>query len=127
MNKKEIEVVAAVIKKGDLFYVVQRPYKGEVGGKWEFPGGKIEPNESKEHALSRELKEELSIEVQITKHIISSDYEYNTLKIRIHFYECILISGSPKISEHINEAWIIKQELEKLDIAQADIAVLNYL
>jgi 8-oxo-dGTP diphosphatase len=127
MNKKEVEVVAAVIKKGNLFYVVQRPFKGEVGGKWEFPGGKIEIGESKEQALARELKEELNIEVMINKHILTSDYEYNTFKIRIHFYECKIKNGIPKITEHINEKWLIKSQIQKIDLASADIAVLNYI
>jgi 8-oxo-dGTP diphosphatase len=127
MNKKEVEVVAAVIKKGNLFYVVQRPFKGEVGGKWEFPGGKIEIGESKEQALARELKEELNIEVMIYKHILTSDYEYNTFKIRIHFYECKIKNGIPKITEHINEKWLIKSQIQKIDLVSADIAVLNYI
>jgi 8-oxo-dGTP diphosphatase len=127
MNKKEVEVVAAVIHKGDLFYVVQRPFKGEVGGKWEFPGGKIEIGESKEQALARELKEELNIEVMITKHILTSDYEYSTFKIRIHFYECKIKNGIPKLTEHIKEKWLIKSQIQKIDLASADIAVLNFL
>ena len=127
MNKKEVEVVAAVIKKGKLFYVVQRPFKGEVGGKWEFPGGKIEIGESKEQALARELKEELNIEVMINKSILTSDYEYNTFKIRIHFYECKIKNGIPKLTEHINEKWLLKSQIQKIDLASADIAVLNYI
>jgi 8-oxo-dGTP diphosphatase len=127
MNKKEVEVVAAVIKKGNLFYVVQRPFKGEVGGKWEFPGGKIEIGESKEQALERELKEELNIKVVIKKHILTSDFEYKTFQIRIHFYDCIIVDGIPKITEHINEMWATKSNLVNIDLASADIAVLNYI
>jgi 8-oxo-dGTP diphosphatase len=127
MNKKEVEVVAAVIHKGDLFYVVQRPFKGEVGGKWEFPGGKIEIGESKEQALARELKEELNIEVMINEHILTSDYEYNSFKIRIHFYECKIKNGIPKLAEHINEKWLLKSQIQEIDLASADIAVLDYI
>ena len=126
MNKKEVEVVAAVIKKSNLFYLVQRPFNREVGGKWEFPGGKIEIGESKEQALAMELKEELNIEVMINNHILTSDYEYNAFKIRIHFYECKIKNGISKVTEHINEKWLLKSQIEKIDLASADIAVLNY-
>lgn len=125
MNKKEVEVVAAVIKKGDLFYVVQRPFKGEVGGKWEFPGGKIEPNESKEDALKREIKEELNLIINIDNFIMSSKHEYKSFIINLHFFICSIIVGQPKLKEHIDQKWVTKEEILNIDLAEADLAVLN--
>ncbi len=125
MNKKEVEVVAAVIKKGDLFYVVQRPFKGEVGGKWEFPGGKLEPNESKEDALKREIKEELNIVINIDNFIMSSKHEYKSFIIHLHFFICSIIVGQPKLKEHIDQKWVTKEEILNIDLAEADLAVLN--
>ena len=127
MNKKEVEVVAAVIHKGDLFYVVQRPFKGEVGGKWEFPGGKIEANESKEEALKREIKEELNLDLKIEKFLVTSNHEYNTFQIKLHFYLCLIQDGKPILNEHIDQQWIKITDLLKIDIAPADVVVLNDL
>ncbi len=125
-SKKEVEVVAAVIHKGDLFYVVQRPFKGEVGGKWEFPGGKIEANESKEDALKREIKEELNIEIQIEKFLLTSNYEYKTFKIKIHFFYCAILNGKPHLVEHINQKWIKFADFNSVDLAAADLAVVSF-
>jgi 8-oxo-dGTP diphosphatase len=127
MNKKEVEVVAAVIKKGNLFYVVQRPFKGEVGGKWEFPGGKIEPNESKEEALRREIKEELNLDIKIEKFLLTSDHEYKSFKIKLHFFLCSILHGKPILTEHINELWVLKKDINKVDFAEADLAVLDII
>ncbi len=127
MSKKEVEVVAAVIKKGDLFYLVQRPFKGEVGGKWEFPGGKIEPNETNENALIREIREELTTNIIIQKHLVSAEHEYNTFKLKIHFYLCLLNDKKPILKEHINEIWINKDSIRSLDLAPADVYVLNFI
>ena len=126
-NKKEVEVVAAVIHQGDLFYVVQRPFKGEVGGKWEFPGGKIEANESKEDALKREIKEELSLDLKIEKFLLTSNHEYKTFMIKLHFFLCSIQDGKPILTEHINQEWVHKREMSKIDFAEADLAVLDII
>jgi 8-oxo-dGTP diphosphatase len=127
MNKKEVEVVAAVIHKGDLFYVVQRPFKGEVGGKWEFPGGKIEANESNEEALKREIKEELSLDLKIEKFLLTANHEYKSFKIKLHFFLCSILDGKPILTEHINEQWVHKKEINKVDFVEADLAVLDII
>jgi 8-oxo-dGTP diphosphatase len=127
MNKKIIEVVAAIIEKNQLYYVVQRPFVGEVGGKWEFPGGKIQPSESHQSALKREIKEELNCEIANLSFLITANHEYISFKIKLHFYYCSLLSSSPTISEHISEKWVTKSELLKLDLAEADKYVLTLL
>jgi 8-oxo-dGTP diphosphatase len=127
MNKKIIEVVAAIIEKNQLYYVVQRPFVGEVGGKWEFPGGKIQPSESHQSALKREIKEELNCEIANLSFLITANHEYISFKIKLHFYYCSLLSNSPTISEHISEKWVTKSELLKLDLAEADKYVLPLL
>jgi 8-oxo-dGTP diphosphatase len=127
MNKKEVEVVAAVIHHNELFYVVQRPYKGEVGGKWEFPGGKIEVNESKEEALRREIKEELNLDLKIEKFLLTSNHEYKSFKIQLHFFLCSILDGKPILNEHIDQKWINLTDLVNVDLAPADLVVLTYL
>lgn len=126
-NKKEIEVVAAVIKKDDFFYVVQRPFRGEVGGKWEFPGGKIEQGESHDEALVREIKEELNLTVKVEKYLLTNLHEYDSFKIVLHFYLCRTLEGEPKLNEHINERWLRKDELKQLEFAAADLPVLDII
>jgi 8-oxo-dGTP diphosphatase len=116
-----------IIKKGNLFYVVQRPFKGEVGGKWEFPGGKIESNESKDEALKREIKEELDLDIKIEKFLLTSNHEYKSFKIKLHFFLCSILQGKPILTEHINEQWVLKKDINKVDFAEADLAVLDII
>ena len=66
------------------------------------------------------MNEEIKIDVIITNHILTSDNEYNTFKIRIHFYKYKIKNIIPKLSEHINEKWILKSQLKKIDLASAD-------
>jgi 8-oxo-dGTP diphosphatase len=127
MNKKEIEVVAAVIKREDKYYVVQRPFRGEVGGKWEFPGGKIEQGESHHDALIREINEELNVAIEIDKFLLTNYHEYESFKIVLHFYLCLLQDGTPMLNEHIDELWLNKTELKQLDFAAADVPVLDII
>jgi 8-oxo-dGTP diphosphatase len=127
MNKKEIEVVAAVIKQDDLYYAVQRPFRGEVGGKWEFPGGKIEKDESHQVALIREIEEELNASIKVDGFLLTNTHEYESFKIVIHFYLCSIKDGNPILSEHIDERWLNKTELKQLDFAAADIPVLDII
>jgi 8-oxo-dGTP diphosphatase len=125
MNKKLIEVVAGVIKKDNLYLLVQRPFKGEVGGKWEFPGGKIEKEESHQSALKRELNEELAIETNVYNHLMTAKHAYNTFDLIIHFYETTISSGEVILKEHLKLAWVKKEEIMSFDLAPADVYVLS--
>ncbi|NLI94938.1 MAG: NUDIX domain-containing protein, partial [Erysipelotrichaceae bacterium] len=86
--KKHVEVVAAVIKKGDYYFAAKRNEFGEMGGRYEFPGGKIEQGESNEAALIREIKEELNAEIEVVEFIMTVNHEYETFKITLHAYLC---------------------------------------
>lgn len=125
--KPHYEVVAAIIKKDDKYLLAQRKNKGETALKWEFPGGKIEVNESHQQALIREIKEEFNSIISIEYHIISTAYEYNSFNITIHFYLCSLIKGNLDLKEHINKAWVSKDDFHKYDIAPADLFVITKL
>ena len=124
-NRKTIEVVAGVIRKDNLILLVQRPFKGEVGGKWEFPGGKIEKEETHQLALRRELLEELMIEVKVSKHLLSAKHSYTSFNLIIHFYETFIEKGQVFLKEHLNLAWVRKEELSLYDLAPADVYVLG--
>ena len=123
--KREVHVVAGAIIKDNKVFAAQRGNKGETKFKWEFPGGKIEPGETPEEALHRELIEELSINVKVHELITAIRDEYETQILYIDTYRCELISGTPTLSEHINMAWSGKDELDKLTFSPADDPTLK--
>ena len=127
MIKKRIEVVAAVIVKDDLIFCAQRGPSKSLPFKWEFPGGKVEINESNQEALAREIKEEFDSVVLVEDLLISVEHEYETFTILLHAYQCKLISGNLTLSEHNSKIWISKSKLLQLDWAPADVPVVRHL
>lgn len=123
--KREVFVVAGAIIKDKKVFSAQRGDRGETRFKWEFPGGKIEPHETPEEALARELKEELKINVKVHELITSIVDEYETQILHIDTYRCELISGEPTLTEHLAMAWSSKDELDKLDFSKADAPTLK--
>ncbi len=126
-NKKHLEVVAAVIKKDGKIFCCQRGPKGECAFKWEFPGGKIEPGETKEEALVREIKEELNCNIKIERFITTINYEYNTFLLTMHVYLCSLKDSQPTLLEHKSSKWCDKEKLKELDFADADELFLDLI
>ena len=124
-KKRELVVVAGAIIKDKKVFSAQRGNSGKTAFKWEFPGGKINPGETPEQALARELQEELSINVQVNELVYQVVDEYEDVILHIDTYRCSLISGTPTLSEHINMAWSSKEELDKLEFSPADDPVLK--
>ena len=124
-KKRELFVVAGAIIKDGKVFAAQRGKSGKTAFKWEFPGGKINPGETPEQALARELFEELSIKVQVHELIYSVVDEYDDLILHIATYRCTLISGTPTLSEHLAMQWSTKDELDKLTFSPADDPVLE--
>ena len=89
---KRIEVVAAVLHNGGEYFATQRGY-GEFEGMWEFPGGKIEPGESREAALKREIQEELGIDISIGELLCTTEYDYPSFHLTMHCYLCSVEAG----------------------------------
>lgn len=125
--KKHLEVVAAIIKDGDRYFAAQRNNYGENALKWEFPGGKVEPGETHEEALSREIKEELKADIFVGEHFISVEHEYETFSITLHAYLCQLKKGSLVLTEHLNSTWLTKDELLNVNWAPADFTIVKKL
>ena len=123
-KKRELFVVAGAIIKDKKVFAAQRGKSGKTAFKWEFPGGKINPGETPEQALARELMEELSINVKVNELIYKVVDEYEDVILHIDTYRCTLVSGTPTLSEHINMAWPDKNELDKLEFSPADDPVL---
>ena len=121
MIKPHYEVVCAVIIKDDLVFCCKRNGKGECAYKWEFPGGKIEPGETKEEALLREIKEELNSEIKINKYLTTINHEYNTFNLTMHVYICELISGNNLIVVDNNLLKYYKLEYDFGEITQVEL------
>ena len=96
---KKIEVVAAIIQREGAYFATQRGY-GEFEGMWEFPGGKIEPEESPEDALKREIQEELGIDITIDKFLCTTEYDYPSFHLTMHCYLCGIKAGEIELREH---------------------------
>ena len=123
---KEIKVVAAIIQKENKILATKRGY-GEFINMWEFPGGKIEPGETKEEALIREIKEELNIEINVDKFAIDIEYQYPNFYLFMSCFMCSIKEGSIELLEHNDGKWITKEELNTLNWLPADIDAVNYL
>jgi len=123
---KTIEVVAGVIKDGNKIFATQRGY-GDFKGGWEFPGGKMEPGETPQQALARELKEELTVDVSVEDFICTVEYDYPNFHLTMHCFYCTVISGELKLLEHEAAKWLEKENIRSVDWLPADIAVVEAL
>ena len=121
---KEIEVVAAIIRKGDCIFATQRGY-GEWKDWWEFPGGKMEAGETREKALRREIREELSAEISVDDFLCTVEYDYPKFRLRMHCFLCSLLSDGLSLNEHEAAKWLQKDEMDSVKWLPADLKVLE--
>lgn len=123
---KRIEVVAALIRDGDKIFATQRGY-GEYKDFWEFPGGKIEPCETPEAALKREIKEELATEIDVNEYVGTVDYDYPDFHITLLLYLCSMVSGNLELLEHESAKWLLASELDTVSWLPADLEIIPKL
>ena len=123
---KQIEVVAAIIRKDDKIFATQRGY-GEWKDWWEFPGGKIEAGETPEEALKREIREELSTEISVDKFLCTVEYEYPAFGLTMHCYLCSLLTEALHLNEHEAARWLTRDELDSVKWLPADLEVIKVL
>jgi len=121
---KQIEVVAAIIRKGDKIFATQRGY-GEWKDWWEFPGGKMEAGETPEEALRREIREELSAEIGVDRFFCTVEYDYPAFHLTMHCYLCSLLTESLHLNEHEAAKWLGKDELDSVKWLPADLDVIE--
>lgn len=126
MNKKTISVVAAVIRDGERVFATQRGY-GEFKDGWEFPGGKIEPGETAEEALVREIREELDTEISVGKLIDRIEYDYPTFHLSMDCFWCEILSGDLVLKEAEDAKWLTKETLDSVDWLPADITLIEQI
>lgn len=122
-----IRVSCAIIQEEGKILVTQRGTTKDQQLKWEFPGGKVEANESPEECLLREIREELGILIRIIEPFSPQDHDYGTHSIRLLPFLCSYESGALSLSEHQDARWLTISELPGLDWAAADIAVVEEL
>ena len=121
---KHIEVVAAIIRKEDMIFATQRGY-GEWKDWWEFPGGKMEVGETPEVALVREIREELSAEINVEEFLCTVEYDYPQFHLTMHCYLCSLMTDSLHLNEHEAAKWLTKDELNSVKWLPADLEVVE--
>ena len=124
--RKRIEVVAAVIRDGNRILATQRGY-GPFKDMWEFPGGKMEPGETEEVALVREIKEEMGAMVSVDRHIKTVEYDYPDFHLVLHCYLCRVVSGDLILKEHEAAKWLDVSMLGDVDWLPADLLLLDDL
>jgi 8-oxo-dGTP diphosphatase len=121
---KVIEVVASIIYKDGTYFATQRGY-GEFEGMWEFPGGKIEPGESCEIALKREIQEELGVDIIIENLLCTTEYDYPSFHLTMHCYLCNVASGEIELREHKSARWLTADRLDDVAWLPADKEVIE--
>lgn len=119
MEKQNIRVVCAVICSNGRILATQRGY-GDYKDGWEFPGGKVEPGESPEHAIVREIKEELDVEIEVIRYMDTVESDYPAFHIKMDCFLCRIAGGSLELKEHEDAKWLTKETLFTVDWLPAD-------
>ena len=118
--------MAAIIRKEGRIFATQRGY-GEWKDWWEFPGGKMEPGETPEEALKREIREELSTEINVDSYLCTVEYDYPKFHLVMHCYMCSLLTDSLHLNEHEAARWLDNDELDSVKWLPADKIVVEQL
>lgn len=122
---KRLEVVAARIQEGDRFLLCQRPEDKKRGLMWEFPGGKVEPGETKEEALIREISEELDCKIAVDGFLNAVEYAYPDITVHLSLFRCHVVAGVPQKLEHKDVRWISPEEIGAFTLCPADKMLLG--
>jgi 8-oxo-dGTP diphosphatase len=123
---KNIEVVAAIILSDNKILATKRGY-GDFINMWEFPGGKMEPGETKEDALIREIKEELKVTISIDGYLCTIQYDYPNFHLTMHCFICSIVDGALTLVEHNDAKWLTPDNLDSVQWLPADIQILDHI
>ena len=123
-SRKTINVVAALIRDGKRVFATARGY-GNYKGWWEFPGGKVEPGESPEDALVREIREELDSEISVDGYISTIEHDYPEFHLSMRCYWCSLISGDLVLKEAEDAKWLDVETIDSVKWLLADITLID--
>jgi len=126
-----LHVTAAVLQHRGRVFVARRTAPEWLAGKWEFPGGKVEPGEEARQALARELREELNLHVTIGEHLVTTQYSYPQLSLELAAFLVVLPDGEPRpavqLSDHDQIHWADPLKLGELELAAADLPIVAAL
>jgi len=120
---KTLKVVAAIIRDGNRVFATQRGY-GDYKDGWEFPGGKVEPGESPQQALIREIKEELDPEIVVGDLITTIEYDYPAFHLSMQCFWCQIVDGTPILKEHEAARWLDPDTLDSVAWLPADLSII---
>lgn len=127
---KYLQVVAGIIRRTTdnvtQYFATQRGY-GDYKGMWEFPGGKVEPGETNQQALARELSEELAIQVSVGDFVCTVEQDYPGRHVTMHCYFCDIVKGTPTLLEHESAQWLTLENIRSVNWLPADISVVERL
>ena len=123
---KTIEVVAAIIHQDGKILATQRGY-GEYKGWWEFPGGKMEPGETEEQAIVREISEELNVRIAVERKVCTVEYDYPQFHLRMHCFWCSMAGGVLELKEHQSAQWLEREQWNSVEWLPADVEVVEVL
>jgi len=125
MERKAIEVVAALIRDQDRFLACQRPADKARGLLWEFVGGKVESGETGPEALVRECREELGVTLSVGDAVMDVTHDYPDLTVHLTLYSAVIAEGTPKKIEHNDIRWITAEEIDTIEFCPADQVFLD--
>jgi 8-oxo-dGTP diphosphatase len=122
-----VKVTAGIIEQEGLVLIARRKPGKHMGGKWEFPGGKIEPGETPEQSLERELEEELALRVEVGPFLCRTFYEGDGISLELLVYRINGVTGVPELRDHQEIRWVKPEELSSFDLADSDRSVVEQL
>ena len=122
-----VEVAAALIRRNGSFLICRRPPGKSRALLWEFVGGKVESGETVENAVIRECKEELDVDIKVNEIFYDVVHEYPDMKIHLTLFDAEILSGEPKLLEHIDMKWTDKYETDNFEFCPADNEILEYI
>lgn len=125
LGKKHLQVVGAVILSDGNVLCARRGPHGALAGMWEFPGGKVEANETAREALTREISEELQCHVSVKDEVTSTTHEYDFAVITLTTFYCDLVAGTPTLTEHSEVRWLHPSEMNTVTWAPADVPAVE--
>ena len=123
---KTVKVVAAIIRDGNKVFATQRGY-GDYKDGWEFPGGKVEPGETAQQALVREIKEELDTDIAVGDYLTTIEYTYPTFHLSMQCFWCRIVDGTPVLKEHEAARWLDVDHIDSVEWLPADLTIIDLI
>ncbi len=123
---KTVKVVAAIIRDGNKVLATQRGY-GDYKDGWEFPGGKVEPGETAQQALVREIKEELDTAIAVGDYLTTIEYDYPTFHLSMQCFWCRIVDGTPVLKEYEAARWLDADHIDSVDWLPADLTIIELI